>query len=222
MGPTMSSNPADTFQTFASAEQATATASAAASAPRTWLDRIGISASVLCAIHCIAAPFLLLLLPAAGSVWAHPAVHWVLAVLVVPLALWVLYNGYRKHGNRVTLVAASVGGLLIVAGLIAPMLHTAPVVQFSVPALFGGPAEPLASAASDGAAPVCTDACCPTITHDAASNRSIIAMPPGGLLTLLGSVFLVLAHSSNLIACRCFSKQTCCSDDDETSCGCPA
>lgn len=183
---------------------------------RSWLDRLGIGASLLCAIHCLAAPFLLLLLPAAGSIWSHPAVHWVLAVLVVPLALWVLYKGYRKHGNKLTLVAASLGAMLILAGLVSPMVHSEPVVEFSVPAFFGTPAAtPLATAT-----PTCTEACCPSITHDTASNASIIAMPPGGLLTLIGSVLLVLAHSSNLIACRCFAKQPTCGDDK--ACGCTA
>lgn len=182
---------------------------------RPWLDRIGISASVLCAIHCLAAPFMLLLLPAAGSIWSHPAVHWVLAVLVVPLALWVLYKGYRKHGNKLTLVAASLGAMLILAGLVSPMVHSDPIVEFSVPAFFGDPA----TVAPAVAASTCTEACCPSITHDTANNASIISMPPGGLLTLIGSVLLVLAHSSNLIACRCFSKKTTC--DDDKACGCP-
>lgn len=199
-------------------------AAATESAHRSWLDRIGISASLLCAIHCIAAPFVLLLLPAAGSVWSHPAVHWVLAVLVVPLALWVLYNGYRKHGNRLTLVAATAGALLILAGLVSPMIHDEPVFTFSVPTLFGEPDAPLAAgsaggpAESDAAPATCTDACCPSITQDAAAGTATIAMPPGGLLTLLGSVLLVLAHTSNLIACRCFSKNPC----EESNCGCPA
>lgn len=192
---------------------------------RSWLDRIGISASLLCAVHCLAAPFLLLLLPAAGSVWSHPAVHWVLAVFVVPLALWVLYNGYRKHGSRLTLVAATAGALLIVAGLIAPMVHSEPVLRFTVPAFFGESGSAASSTAVSSPPidhattdPVCTDTCCPTITHDAATGASLIAMPPGGLLTLLGSVLLVLAHTSNLIACRCFSKTVC----DDAACGCPA
>ena len=189
-----------------------AIAAEAPSEARSWLDRIGISASLLCAVHCIAAPFMLLLLPAAGSVWSHPAVHWVLAVLVVPLALWVLYNGYRKHGNRLTLIAASLGALLIVAGLISPMVHSQPVVQFSVPTFFDEPAG----------ASACTDTCCPTITHDAANNASVIAMPPGGLLTLIGSVMLVLAHTSNLIACRCFVKAKACDTSGDKLCGCPA
>jgi hypothetical protein len=192
-----------------------------------WLDRIGISASLLCAIHCIAAPFLLLLLPTAGSVWSHPAVHWVLAVLVVPLALWVLFKGYQKHGNRLTLIAATAGALLILAGLISPMVHSEPVIEFSVPKVFGS--DVIANAPLASVAPVhmhdagpadalaCTDACCPSITTDADAGTSTIAMPPGGLLTLIGSVLLVLAHTSNLIACRCFSKSAC----NDAACGCP-
>ncbi|MBX2853227.1 MAG: MerC domain-containing protein [Phycisphaeraceae bacterium] len=212
------SNPIDLTQSIGTAPGAIP--ADAEQEPRSWLDRIGITASLLCAIHCIAAPFLLLLLPAAGSIWAHPAVHWVLAVLVVPLALWVLFKGYTKHGNKLTLVAATVGALLILAGLISPMIHSEPVVEFTVPTLFGdagaSATTPLASAVPAGTAPACTDACCPTITQG--ENGSIIAMPPGGLLTLLGSVLLVLAHTSNLIACRCFSKTPC----GDAACGCPA
>ena len=200
-------NPIDLAQTMPPA-------AAEAVVHRSMLDRIGISASVLCAIHCMAAPFLLLLLPAAGSVWSHPAVHWVLAVLVVPLALWVLFKGYTKHRSKITLVAASLGALLILAGLIAPMVQSQPVVSFPVPAFLGD----LGGGGGAAAMPACTDTCCPTITQDA-SGASTLAMPPGGLLTLIGSIFLVTAHGSNLIACRGSAKGHGCGDD---ACGCPA
>lgn len=215
----MSANPADAIGASQSPQPAT---------DRPWLDRIGLSASLLCAIHCLAAPFLLLLLPAAGSIWAHPAVHWVLALLVVPLAIWVLYNGYRKHRNRLTLVAATAGAMLILAGLISPMVHDDPVLEFTVPAMFSQSNSTAASASivpiestlaphADASA-ICTEPCCPSITQDAETGTANIAMPPGGLLTLLGSVLLVLAHTSNLIACRCFSKTKC----NDSACGCPA
>ena len=215
----MSANPADSIGSYASSQPAT---------DRPWLDRIGLSASLLCAIHCLAAPFLLLLLPAAGSIWAHPAVHWILAIFVVPLALWVLYNGYRKHRSRLTLVAATAGTLLILAGLISPMIHEQPVLEFTVPAMFGQSNSPATSASilpiestpapHAEASPACTEPCCPSITQDAEAGTATIAMPPGGLLTLVGSVLLVLAHTSNLIACRCFTKKSC----SDSACGCPA
>jgi len=183
---------------------------------RPWLDRVGLSASLICAIHCMLSPFLLLLLPAAGTVWAHPAVHWALAVLVVPLALWVLFNGYRKHGSRLTLVAATVGAMLILAGLIAPMIYSQALFNLNVPTLglFADATPPLASAGH-------TDECCPSAVHDHQAGTIAMSFPPGGLITLVGSVLLVLAHGANLVACRCFSRKQGC-EGAGTSCGCPA
>ncbi len=181
---------------------------------RSWLDRVGIGASVLCAIHCVAAPFLLLLLPTAGSIWSHPAVHWLLAALVVPLALWVLYKGYRKHGKKLTLYAASLGAVLIVAGLIAPMVTTQPMVQFSAPQMFEGWGTPPATTEA------CSDACCPSIVQSASTGSSTIMLPPGSVLTTLGSLLLILGHSSNLLACRCFHKHG--SRGEDKACGCRA
>lgn len=186
------------------------------SVDRPWLDRAGLSASLICAIHCMLSPFLLLLLPAAGTVWAHPAVHWALAVLVVPLALWVLVNGYRKHGNRLTLVAATAGALLILAGLIAPMVYSQPLFHLNMPTLglFGDATPPVASAGH-------TDECCPSAVHDQQAGTVAISFPPGGLITLVGSVLLVLAHGANLVACRCFGMNRG-GDCGGSACGCPA
>jgi len=188
-------------------------------ADKRWLDRIGIGASVACAIHCIAAPFLMLLLPAAGATWSHPAVHWLLAVLVLPLALWVIYCGYRKHRKRLTLVAAGFGAALIFAGLVSPMFSTRPVIQTTLPAFSDSAHVPVQLASTT--APACVDECCPSVTHNEEAGTTTLSIPPGGLLTLLGSLLLVFAHASNLIACRCISPSV---EDDagcSSGCGCP-
>lgn len=175
---------------------------------RTWLDRLGIGASLACAIHCMAAPFMLLLLPAAGATWSHPAVHWILAILVLPLALWVIFNGYRKHGRRRALVAAGIGSAMIVAGLIAPMVISEPI--FSITLASSSPAGDATMLASNESmlpmqseAVGCTEPCCPSVTEDAEAGTTAMAFPPGGLITLIGSIFLVFAHGANLMACRC-------------------
>lgn len=185
-------------------------------AERPWLDRIGITASVACAIHCMVAPFLLLLLPAAGTVWAHPAVHWGLAVLVVPLALWVIFRGYRKHKKQLTLYAALIGAACIVAGLISPMVYSQALFSTNVPTfgLFHESLMPMAGAA-------CTEVCCPTATYNAQAQTLAVTFPPGGLVTLIGSLFLVFAHGTNLIACRCYRKETV-DDACGSACGCPS
>jgi hypothetical protein len=56
-------------------------------------DRLGVLASVLCAIHCAVTPLLLLILPSFGRVWAHPTSHWGMALLVIPVAAIVTTLG---------------------------------------------------------------------------------------------------------------------------------
>ena len=83
-------------------------------------DRIGIGASVLCAIHCAAAPFLLLMLPAFGKIWAHPLSHILVAMLVVPLAAFSIRRGYLTHQKRWVLVTAYIGIFVVLTGAALP------------------------------------------------------------------------------------------------------
>ena len=87
-------------------------------------DRIGVFASVLCAIHCAATPFLLLFLPVFGKVWAHPASHWIMALLVVPLAAVTVAKGYKQHRRRWVIVSALLGIGFVLLGAAAPSFES--------------------------------------------------------------------------------------------------
>ena len=188
---------------------------------RPWLDRIGVGASVACAIHCMAAPLLLVALPTAGSVWAHPLVHWLLAVLVLPLALWVIYCGYRKHAKKLTLIAAGLGSLMIIAGLILPMTGTGLGISTSLPEWLGnGLASTSVEADADHAA--CTDTCCPSVAQNVQTGGHSLMIPAGSLTTLIGSLLLFLAHATNLLACRRFSSHSDAANPSGSDCGCPS
>lgn len=80
-------------------------------------DTLGQVLSAVCAVHCVTTPFLLGLLPAAGSVLggAHP----VLLVLVVGVAAWAFAPGYRCHRAK-HVVGLALGGIafLSVAALV--------------------------------------------------------------------------------------------------------
>lgn len=83
------------------------------------LDRLGISASVLCVLHCIATPFLVMSIPLFGhwvnSIWFHI----VMAVLIFPIAAVALFNGYKIHKRPLILILGGIGLGFIGAGLLA-------------------------------------------------------------------------------------------------------
>ena len=61
-------------------------------------DRLGATASLLCAVHCAALPFLLALLPALGLGFLadHRFEHWFIACASV-LAVASIVSAYRRH-----------------------------------------------------------------------------------------------------------------------------
>ena len=83
-------------------------------------DRLGVAASVLCAIHCAVAPVLLIALPTFGKIWAHPASHALVAIFIVPLAAFSILKGYRKHQKRWILVSAMIGIFFVLGGAALP------------------------------------------------------------------------------------------------------
>ena len=159
------------------------------SASKTEWDRFGYWASFACAIHCLAAPIVVLALPAFAQVWSHPASHALMAVAVVPLALAVVLSGYRKHRQRWILGAASLGIICVVTGSALPYLPVG---------------EATAVAPVDGAC----DSCCPTIIQDA-SGTSRVYLPPASIVTLIGSLLLAGAHFGNRGACRRCERGAC-------------
>ncbi len=87
-------------------------------------DFIGFSASLLCAIHCLALPFLLSLVPLAGSHFMHN--HWfeyAIILLSLVVASYALIHGYRKHHhNLLPLIMVTTGFILIAAGHLLPIV----------------------------------------------------------------------------------------------------
>ncbi len=196
-------------------------------------DRIGVFASILCAIHCAVTPFIFLIAPLVGSVWAHPASHWGMALFVIPLAGATLVIGYRKHRAKMPGTLGGVGAGILIMGSVLPYVETQPL---HLP-WFGASADAskvvegddvfvwkrgetvdgsaLDSAASSevfhwrkgegviSSADSC-DACCPSIKTDESGN-TFLNVPLASIVTTLGGIFMISAHRLNL---RCSRK--CC------------
>jgi hypothetical protein len=80
-------------------------------------DRLGISASLLCIVHCLLAPALAISIPLI-STWAIPNwFHWLMAVIIFPVAFLALWRGFKRHHQGIVLVLGTVGLFLIGVGL---------------------------------------------------------------------------------------------------------
>jgi hypothetical protein len=67
------------------------------------LDYIGFSASLLCAVHCAAIPFLFTLVPLSGlQVLSNPWIEYSIVSFSIIIALLSLTHGYRSHHHLKT------------------------------------------------------------------------------------------------------------------------
>ena len=188
-------------------------------------DRIGVVASTLCAIHCAVTQPLLLILPAFGKVWAHPATHWGMALLVVPIAIAMMISGYRQHRRKWIVAVGSLGVSLVLIGAALPYLKSSePIVAAAVtptPASLESETSlptsedesTLSSAADDsitaesGHEESCAaDACCPSFTTDTEGNMKL-KFPASSIVTTLGGIALIVTHVGNLCGCACCRRR---------------
>lgn len=101
--------------------------------PRRWwhaADRLGATASFLCAIHCAALPFVIALLPVMGlSFLADHRFEAGFVAFASVLASLALISGYRRHRRRAPLVFAIPGLVLLMLGVTflhghSPLVHS--------------------------------------------------------------------------------------------------
>ena len=143
------------------------------------LDRTGVAASVLCAIHCAVAPMLLVVAPTLGGVWVHPLAHLGIAALVLPVAGFALRRGFLQHGLRWVMAVGGAGIALVLLGAVFPYLSGAEV----------------------GGCESGCDQCCPSYVVDPETGEQGLNIPAASVITLMGGVSLVVAHVANLRCC---------------------
>ena len=74
------------------------------------LDKLAVSASTLCAIHCLFLPVILVVFPALGTtLFGEELFHVLLLWLVIPLSVIALSLGCRQHKDLLVAVIGLVG-----------------------------------------------------------------------------------------------------------------
>jgi len=133
-----------------------------------WKDKLGIVASVTCAVHCAATPILLACLPALKfTEWmASPQFHQVAAIICVGLVAMSIWPAFRKFRDYRVLGLSSAGLVLIVAAAFVLPDHCCSHTEVAgdlplATAGLGGKVHLVSSSktVSESEA-VCTDGCC--------------------------------------------------------------
>tara|TARA_B100000963_G_scaffold206896_1_gene180198 strand:- start:105 stop:512 length:408 start_codon:yes stop_codon:yes gene_type:complete len=85
-----------------------------------WADRVAISTSGICALHCLALPVILSVFPAIGGFFiGEEAFHIWLIWAVVPLSFLSLLVGCRRHKSAMVIFSGLSGvGILILSALL--------------------------------------------------------------------------------------------------------
>lgn len=98
-----------------------------------FLDYLGISASVLCAIHCAMLPFILSISVLPSWLGLHNHVFdLVILALAIVLIHKTIYKDYKKTGNRLSIFLAAIGLLLII---VSKIIH---IPLMIIPSVIGG------------------------------------------------------------------------------------
>lgn len=81
-------------------------------------DKLAITLSITCAIHCLAMPLLLLFLPSFSVLSLNnEAFHFWMIVIVLPTSVYALFMGCKQHKRYRLLLIGFVGLVLLVSAL---------------------------------------------------------------------------------------------------------
>ena len=95
-------------------------------------DRLGISASILCVVHCLLTPMLVVFLPLVGATLARGWFHAAIIATVVPVAIFALWKGYRVHRQTHILWMGAFGFVAIALAAVFGAEHNAIETGFMV------------------------------------------------------------------------------------------
>ena len=166
-----------------------------------WKDWIGVVASIGCAIHCAAMPFVIAFLPALGlSFLADEAFHKWMALACFVIALAAFVPGWRKHRRLTPAIIAVVGITVITSAAFGMTGDCCAACDATTASAAVTTTDPTVT---------CTDVCCELCSADAAEQDTLLAATPSTAnllaipawlspwVTPIGGLLLVCGHLLN-------------------------
>lgn len=187
-----------------------------------WLDTLAISVSVVCAVHCLVTPVLIIALPVlAATFWVDENFHLWMIGLVLPTSAVAVFLGCRRHKDRAVLALSVMGLVLLTAiAVYESAAHAGGVwtwagVAGGAEASGGVGGESVVGEATEagGTGGCVRCASCATDSVDQASEvvraggaspavQGASRLTAATMVNLLGGMLLASAHVRNYLLCR--------------------
>lgn len=88
---------------------------------QTLSDKTAISLSILCTLHCLALPVILVLFPSMAALRLdNEAYHFWMILAVIPISFYALTLGCKQHKRKHLLVLGSIGLMFLVMAVFLP------------------------------------------------------------------------------------------------------
>ena len=172
--------------------------------------------AVICGIHCLVTPVLLVALPIlATTFWVDENFHLWMILLVIPTTSLALWSGCRRHKDKWVLAAGSMGIGILITAIIVERVSKAN----GQPENFANSVQVASeNEKSDSASHAAEGGCCPlhpaeplpAENHDTVQPQAA-SFPGYVLLNMLGGLTLAVGHIRNFLLCR---KSNCSHEDD--------
>jgi len=179
------------------------------SARRGLLDRLAISMAVVCGIHCLVTPILLVALPIIGTTfWVDKNFHLWMLFLVIPTTCLALFSGCRRHKDRWVLGAGALGlSILLTSFTIERVASNDPSILVDSETAGDSAQYAIGTESETVSEPhVAGGGCCALHPAQGDSEATEVAEASGiashALLNALGGLILVVGHSRNFMLCR--------------------
>ena len=83
------------------------------------LDKSAIGLSVVCAVHCVALPIALFMLPSLAGLWfVDESFHVMLIFMVLPISIAAVYLGCKQHRSFRAFAFAFLGLVLLILAVV--------------------------------------------------------------------------------------------------------
>ncbi|TVP81278.1 MAG: MerC domain-containing protein [Puniceicoccaceae bacterium] len=159
------------------------------------LDRVAIFLAILCGVHCLLTPVLLMALPFIGaSFWVDANFHLWILLLVIPTTGLALFSGCRKHKDRWVLGFGALGLAILFTAFSIERVAQAQITSAQQSPIAGEATTPHATGGG----------CCALhpLNGEAGASDQPVGISEHALLNALGGLFLVVGHSRNFLLCR--------------------